>query len=295
MKKLVLLVFIVFMLMFVRQPVPAQVGINTDGSPPDGSSMLDVKSVEKGILVPRMTASQRTAITSGANGLLVYQTNGIQGFYFYNGTTWKLLIGSGEGYIGHVLDIDGNVYPTIRIGNQEWMTENLRVTHFRNGEEVPNVADNTAWSLLTTGARCYYNNDSAAFAGTYGALFNFFAVSDTRGLCPSGWHIPSNIEWTTLTTYLGGTSVAGGKMKAARLWPSPNAGELNTSGFSGLPSGHRFREGNFDFNGIKETWWTSTHVDPPAVWYRAVIYNSAEVIIDGQWNEAGLSVRCLKD
>ena len=165
----------------------------------------------------------------------------------------------------------------------------------RNGDLIPNVTDNSAWSLLTTGARCYYDNDSATYAGTYGALYNFFAVDDSRGLCPAGWHVANVSEWNTLTGYLGGNSVAGGKMKAARLWVSPNAGELNTSGFSALPHGHRFSDGSFDFNTVKETWWTSTHVDPPAVWYRAVINNSAGVIVDGQWLEEGLSVRCLRD
>ena len=272
-----------------------QVSITTDNSSPDASAMLDIKSTQKGILIPRMTQSQRTGISSPALGLLVFQTDGQSGYYYFTGSAWIPLIASGPGYIGNLMDIDGNIYHTLRIGTQEWMMENLKTAHYRNGEIIQNISDNTEWSSLTSGARCYYDNDSTAYAGIYGSLYNFYALEDSRGICPAGWHIPSTGEWLVLTTFLGGTPVAGGKVKAARYWISPNNGELNASGFSGIPHGHRFSDGSFDFNGTKEVWWTSTRVDATAVYYRCVINNSAGVFIDGQYNTAGLSVRCIKD
>jgi len=112
-----------------------------------------------------------------------------------------------------VTDYDGNVYNTVTIGAQVWMQENLRTTNYQNGDIIPNVPDNVAWGDLITGGRCYYNNDSVAHASVYGLLYNWFAVNDNRQLCPSNWHVPTDAEWTVLSDYMGGLSVAGGKMK----------------------------------------------------------------------------------
>jgi len=193
----------------------SQVAINIDGSNPDGSAMLDVKSTAKGMLVPRMTKTQRDAIGSLATGLIIYQTDNTPGFYYYSGTNWVSLTGSGPGGNSPSLciDYDGNAYPTFTIGTQTWMAENLRLTHYRNGEAIPKVTDNAAWAALTTGAYCWYNNDQTTNA-RYGVLYNWYTASDSRGLCPQGWHVPTDAEWTTLTTYLCGMSVAGGKMKS---------------------------------------------------------------------------------
>jgi uncharacterized protein (TIGR02145 family) len=273
--------------------VLGQVGINTDGTPPDGSAMLDVKSVAKGMLIPRMTASQRTGITSAATGLLVFQTDAPAGFYYYNGTAW-LFLGTGQGGGGHMIDIDGNIYPTVKIGDQEWMAENLKVTHYRNGDPIPNVTVGADWAALTTGARCFYDNDSATNNPVYGSMYNWYAVGDSRNLCSAGWHVPSDAEWITLTTYLGGESVAGTKTKAFRLW-NPVYITTNTSGFSGLPGGDRhFLHGDFETIGHYGYWWSSTEAGSMA-FCRQFLYNYAGTFRMGLTKSSGFSVRCMRD
>ena len=127
----------------------------------------------------------------------------------------------------------------VQIGNQIWMTKNLNVSHYRNGDIIPEVTDPTQWRDITTGAWCYYNNDTAN--GTvYGKLYNSYAVTDSRGLAPMGWHIPSQPELELLITYLGGSVVAGGKLKSKTGWQSPNSGATNSTGFTGLPAGSRW-------------------------------------------------------
>ena len=139
-----------------------------------------------------------------------------------------------------VSDVDGNVYQTVTICNQTWTKSNLNVSKYRNGDFIPQVTDPTAWANLTTGAWCYYNDDPANGA-VYGKLYNWHAVNDPRGLAPQGWHIPSDIELTTLTNCLGGESIAGGQMKESGFahWLSPNTDATNSSGFTGLPGGSR--------------------------------------------------------
>jgi len=133
-----------------------------------------------------------------------------------------------------VTDIDGNIYKTVKIGSQVWMAENLKVTKYRNGDPISNVRDNNAWKTCATGAYCWYNNDKTVNKATYGALYNWYAVSDSRNIAPEGWHIASNDEWTTLTTYLGGVCKAAGYIKETDFihWNSPNAGATNSSGFA---------------------------------------------------------------
>ena len=194
--------------------------------------MLDVKSTDKGFLPPRMTESQKDGILSPEAGLLIFQTDGTPGYYYYTGTNW---IGITSSASTSLIDCDGNNYATITIANQVWMAENLRVTHYRNGDAIPNVTDNAAWGALSTGAYCWYNNDQATNE-KYGALYNWYTVNDSRGLCPDGWHVPSAAELSTLITYLGGNIVAGGKMKATiNLWNSPNSDATNISRLSVLP------------------------------------------------------------
>lgn len=147
---------------------------------------------------------------------------------------------------GTVTDIDGNIYQTIKIGTQWWMAENLKVTHYRNGDSIPNVTDETAWSNLTTGAYGNYNNDDD-ISNTYANLYNWYAVNDSRNIAPIGWHIPTDAEWQTLVDYLGGESVAGSKMKetGTEHWRSPNVGTTNESGFSALPGDYRGISGKY--------------------------------------------------
>jgi uncharacterized protein (TIGR02145 family) len=196
-----------------------------------------------------------------------------------------------------VNDIDGNSYNTVKIGNQIWMKENLKTTHYNNGDPIPNVSNNGEWNSLTTGARCYYNNDSAANTGTYGGMYNFFAVEDNRQLCPTGWHVPTDSEWTILTDYLGGESIAGVKLKEAGTahWTSPNTDATNESGFTGLPGGYRNWLGSFYDIGGNGTWRTSTEISSDLAWARSIYYNSSNVSRGDNYKKGGFSVRCIKN
>ncbi|MBN2480603.1 MAG: fibrobacter succinogenes major paralogous domain-containing protein [Bacteroidales bacterium] len=140
-----------------------------------------------------------------------------------------------------VKDGVGNVYHIVAVGTQEWMTENLKVTHYRNGDPIPNEIDFTEWKNLTKGAYCWYDNDEAANKDTYGALYNSFLFTDSRNICPAGWHVPTDEECTTLTEYLGGVDAAGGKLKESGTehWDLPNAGDTNETNFAALPGGYR--------------------------------------------------------
>jgi uncharacterized protein (TIGR02145 family) len=272
-----------------------QVGIGTPL--PNNSALMEMTSTSQGFLPPRMTESQRTGITTPAAGLLVFQTDVPAGYYYYTGSNWVGITGAGPGAISAstCIDYDGNAYPTFQIGTQVWMAENLRVTHYRNGNTIPNVTNNTAWAALTTGAYCWYNNDQSTNA-KYGILYNWYAVNDSRNICPTGWHMPSDAEWTTLTTYLGGESVAGGKMKSvSALWASPNTNATNNSGFSGLPGGYRYLDGLFLGIGSVGYWWTATEGSTNYAWSRILNYSYSDVsrgIVD---EAAGVSVRCVRD
>lgn len=197
---------------------------------------------------------------------------------------------------GTVTDYDGNVYNTVVIGTQTWMVENLKVTHYRNGEDIPNVTDNTQWAYLTTGAYCNYNND-VSNSTTYGRLYNWYSVNDSRKIAPIGWHVPTDIEWSTLTTYLGGESVAGGKMKETGTthWTSPNTGAFNSSGFTALPGGKRYSNGPYDNLSYHGYWWSDTKSSTYTVWLRNMGYESSAVNSSVYVIEFGLSIRCLLD
>jgi len=196
---------------------------------------------------------------------------------------------------GSVTDIDGNIYKTIIIGTQTWMAENLKTTKYRNGDPIPNVTDNTAWYALSTGSYCWYNNDAATYKATYGVLYNWGAVSDSRNIAPTGWHIPTDAEWTTLTTFLGGESVAGGKLKETGTthWQSPNTGATNSSGFTALPGGCRVQIGTFDSVNGGGYWWSSTDNSITNAWNRSIFYGSVDRVSNYKHN--GFSVRCLRD
>ena len=273
-----------------------QLSINTDGTAPDASAMLDVKSTTSGILTPRMTVVQRTGIATPATGLLVFQTDGTAGFYYYTGVEWKFLgFGSGNGYSGNVIDMDGNVYPTIIIGSQEWMAENLRVTHYRNGDAIAHFTSNIAWHLPGGGAYCWYNNNESSFKLLSGALYNYYAVTDSRNICPNGWHVPTDAEFTTLSAYLGGDAVAGGKMKSDIKWTFPNTGATNANSFSAQSGGYRNNAGTFLLNGGYGYYWSTTPATSGNAKHLGLYYNDPALFrFDGdQLN--GLSVRCLRD
>ena len=203
-----------------------------------------------------------------------------------------------------VTDQDGNVYNTITIGTQTWMAENLRTTKYRNGVSVPEVTDNAEWLSTIEGAYCnYHNSSNSDTIATFGRLYNWYAVSDSQNIAPVGWHVPSDEEWTTLITYLGGAALAGEKLKETGIshwFQNPYAS--NESGFTGLPAGYRHTaEGRFVGLGLITFWWSSTEADTAwhdnPLWarYRYVQYlekGSGR----GNWlKEHGFSVRCVKD
>jgi uncharacterized protein (TIGR02145 family) len=197
-----------------------------------------------------------------------------------------------------VSDVDGNSYNVVIIGSQLWMTENLKTTKYSDGTAIPLVTDNTAWNNLTTPGYCWYNNDSASYAQTYGALYNWYTV-DNCNLCPTGWHVPSDAEWTALTDYLGGESVAGGKLKESGTanWNEPNTGATNETGFTALPGGYRSHLGIFDDIGEGGGWWSASKDGPSKAYGRVMGYNH-EHVLGGSYDhgfQGGFSIRCVMD
>ena len=265
-----------------------------------------------GEVVANKSVSLKISILSGSiSGISVYSETHYNTIYVpslnlvnrfktnVNGSDTSTMLNPYLRLASGLLDIDGNNYPIIKIGNQIWMKENLRVSRYRNGDLIPNVTDNTAWGTLTSGGRSWYNNDSTNNENPYGNLYNWYAVTDSRGLCPSGWHVPSDSEWDVLTNSLGGLSVAGGKMKSVgtTYWISPNKGATNESGFSALPGGCRGNDGNF-YNILGYAFfWSATEFDNANAWYRYINHNFADVYRN--YNDAskagGATVRCLKD
>jgi uncharacterized protein (TIGR02145 family) len=197
-----------------------------------------------------------------------------------------------------VTDINGNTYATIVLGNgQEWMAENLRVTTYANGDPIPNVMDNLAWGQITVGAWSYFNNSSQNDI-PYGKLYNWYAVTDPRNVCPAGWHAPSEEEWTQLTDFLGGLDLAGGKLKTTgtQYWLPPNTGATDTIGFSGLPGGARFYlDGTFVQLGTGGNWWTTSENNGGGGWGRLLENDNATIWPTSGVKQNGLSVRCLRD
>ena len=197
-----------------------------------------------------------------------------------------------------VTDGDGNVYNTVTIGSQVWITESLKTTKYNDGTAIPNVIDNTAWSSNTSGAYCDYSNTSS-YSSTYGRLYNWYAITSAnpKNVCPTGYHVPTDAEWTTLITSLGGEAVAGGKLKETGTthWLAPNTAATNESGFTALPGGYRSDTGAFGLLGTIGFYWSSTEGGDTFAWYR-YFYNT-----DGSANrgendkKGGFSVRCIKN
>lgn len=200
------------------------------------------------------------------------------------------------GASGGVTDADGNTYGSIIIGTQEWTTSNLNVSHYRNGDPIPEVQDFAAWQDLTTGAWCYYENNTAN-GPIYGKLYNWYAVTDPRGLAPAGWHVPSDSEMVVFIDLLGGHDSAGGKMKltGTTYWNAPNEAATNASGFSGLPGGNR--DDNLGFINLREGgyWWSSSEYTVPFAYSQYAGYDTrSSSRLYGQ-KRNGKSVRCVKD
>ena len=195
---------------------------------------------------------------------------------------------------GSMTDQEGNQYATIVIGNQEWMAENLRTTKYCNGDPLANVTDSSQWVNLTSGAWAHYQNNSQ-YEVPYGKLYNWYAVDDSRNICPCGWHVPSDAEWDVLIDLLGVN--AGGKMKSTgtEYWNHPNANATNESGFSGLPGGLRHSNGAFYDIGYVGFWWSSTEFSVLSAGNQTTSYYSGDVSGEHLGKTFGFSVRCLRD
>ena len=198
-------------------------------------------------------------------------------------------------------DCDGNVYETVQIGEQLWMAENLKTTHYNDGSEITHITNNEDWGSFDEGQYGVYNNYSTN-ADIYGNLYNFAVVDDSRGVCPEGFHVPSDAEYIVLTDYLGGTSVAGGKMKESghEHWNYYNdqitSEASNESGFTGLPAGDRYDyNGSYNYVGIFGYFWSSSETSSSNAWYRKLDYNSSNVYRYAAYKQNGFSIRCLGD
>ncbi len=205
-----------------------------------------------------------------------------------------------------VTDIDGNVYRNVQIGGQCWMAENLRTTTYRDGTSIPNITDNTDWTLLSTGAWCSYDNDPVNDS-IYGKLYNGFAANPD--VCPQGWHVPTDTEWQLLEAELGMPEVelgqtgwrgaaenVGGKMKAITLWEEPNAGAINESGFTAYPSGFRnYSEGFFYLRGSVVSWWLASESIEENAWARDLFFDQEGIARYYGLKRNGVCIRCLRD
>jgi uncharacterized protein (TIGR02145 family) len=219
-----------------------------------------------------------------------------------------------------VTDIEGNVYRTVIIGNQLWMAENLRATKYANGDDIPTGLTNNEWSDPVSGAYAVYPHENAEGINSqqqmlkaYGALYNWHAVNDARGLCPAGWHVPSDAEWTELTSYISSQNPVniGNQLKSCLQQQSPLGGDCaadihprwnsnsNHHGtdlyeFSGLPAGYRGNFGSYSSLGIYGRWWTSSQLNATHAWYRYVFNSGGDVLRYDYGKRTGFSIRCIK-
>ena len=240
-----------------------------------------------------------TNITTFSNTGLTPATTYIYRVYSYNEG------GNSPTYTTELTLTTYSTIPSVTIGTQVWTSKNLEVTTYRDGTLIPQVTSPTEWANLTTGAWCYYNNDSAN-GTTYGKLYNWYAVvgihdnnpnTPNKILAPTGWHVSTDEEWTTLINYLGRGGMAGGKMKATgtSLWNTPNAEATNSSGFTGLPGGCRTSNGTFLNVGIDGYWWSSSETNSANAWNNSIYYSNGEARRYYNGKELGFSVRCLRD
>jgi len=277
----------------------AQVSINSDGSQADPSAILDVKSISKGMLIPRMTAAQIGAIINPANGLQVYNTdNGKIYLFVSSDNVWKeLSYGTGVIYksCGVITDVrDGKTYNTVIIGTQCWFAQNLNI-----GTKVNASGEQTDNSIIEK--YCY--SDLESNCDVYGGLYQwdemmqYITTEGAKGICPTGWHLPMASEFSTLSIYLGGESVAGGKLKETGYahWQSPNTNASNSSGFTALPGGYRHYLGGFGDLNYLAYFWSSSQSDATTVEHPILYFNNEFIQWISQRKTYGFSVRCLQD
>ena len=195
-----------------------------------------------------------------------------------------------SGFGANITDVDGNSYKTVYIGTQQWMGENLKTAKYNDGTPIPNVTDNTVWPNLTTGAWCNYNN-SDSLGNIYGKLYNWYTVNSNK-VCPNSWHVPTESEWTIISNYLGGSEVAGGKMKEVGTlhWSNPNTDATNENFFTALPGGTKYPDGHFDNFGTWGTWWSNNNSR-----YVDLNCTNGNLMFRSNSNQFGFAIRCLKD
>lgn len=250
-----------------------------------GRGIYGLDDVER-ITLTGDTSGNTIKVDTG-NGMLDYQVGDINNITFvclyYDST-------------GTVTDIDGNVYKTVKICDQWWMAENLKVTKYQNGDLIPNVKGNSDWMNLSTGAYCEYDTDSSNVP-TYGRLYNWYAVDDNRNIAPAGWHVPSDAEWQILVECLGDSTVAGGKMKESGTehWNNPNTGATNVSGFLALPAGARSGFGGFGSIRDGAYYWCTTQSSTYLAWHRSLETSYAGIYRYILVKIGGFSVRCVRD
>ncbi len=306
-------IILVSILILGSHTLTGQVAINSDGSPPDASAMLDVQSLTKGVLLPRLTSAERNAISAPAAGLVIYNTQ-VEALQLYDGSNWVLITDGncGKPYYDAV---NNQYYETVVIGNQCWMSRNLVSSKYNDSTDIPLIEDFSSWGALTTPGYCWYNYDSITYGDTYGALYNWYAVN-TGILCPSGWHVPTDSEWIILEDYMiangynyDGTN-SGNKIAksfaSAFNWTSSSSTGVpgntdysscrNKSGFRALPGGYCHSNGPFhDFIGLFGFWWSATQKDTDNAWSHWAGYNFNDVQ-KLEWDKNfGFSVRCIRD
>jgi uncharacterized protein (TIGR02145 family) len=280
----------------------------------DGGSMVTIRGVAYGTATsPTISGS----ITSNGSGTGTYTSTlmGLTGLTTYYVRAYATNSG-GTAYGNEVTfttpaipsfscgtstvsDVDGNNYNTVQIGTQCWTQSNLKVSKYRNGDNIPTGLSNIAWQNTTAGSYAIYDNNPVN-DGLYGKLYNHYAVMDNRGLCPTGWHVPTDGEWTTLGTFLGGSSVAGGALKSTATQPTPggwnwpNTGATNSSGFSAGPGGLHSGSGGIGGVGYAGGWWSSSLSGTDA-WRRYLYCYNGIIDRDDDARAYGFSVRCLRD
>ena len=262
----------------------------------DGSGIGSFNTVLRGLASSSTYYARSYAKNS--NGVVVYGnevsfTTGVPAPSFSCGTST-------------VSDADNNSYNTVQIGTQCWTQSNLKTSKYRNGDNITTGLSNSAWENTTSGAYAIYNNDPVN-DGLYGKLYNHYAVTDTRGLCPTGWHVPSDGEWTILENHLGGSSVAGGALKSTAMqptpggWNAPNAGATNSSGFTAPPGGLRDYFGDFNYMTYYGFWWSSSVSSAssvsslPNAWNRYLYFDLSDFNRYFNSRSYGFSVRCCRD
>ncbi len=274
----------------------------------DGGSAITAKGICWGTGANPTTSNSKTTLAGGlgsfsstltglsANTTYYYRAYAINGQTTAYSAEYSFLtkpfVIAGTG----VTDVEGNAYTSIILGDKEWMAQNLRTTKYRNGDVIPNKTVASDWTFAgssSLGAWCHYNN-TTGYNATYGKLYNWFAITDTRGIAPTGWHIPSMGEWAVLSAYLGGDNSSGGVLKEAGFsnWASPNTGATNAVGFTSLPGGSRSSTGAFSYFG---TWgiWGSTDIGG---FNQMALRSSTAQKTENYFNNSdGLSIRCIKD